>query len=252
MTDEPILAGAEPFFYPGNDIGVLVCHGFTGTTQSMRPLGQQLAAAGYTVIGPRLAGHGISPQAMAKTTASDWIASVDEALITLRKTCSQIFMTGLSMGGTLTLYTAAKHPDVIKGAIPINGTVLINSPDLAGLALDPAAPETVPGIGSDIKAPGVTELAYSEVPVAAIRQIYSLVGATRDLLPRIQCPTLVIQSRQDQVVEPSNGPRIVRLIGAKRVELLWLDDSYHVATLDNDKDLIAQHCVAFIRSIAGR
>ena len=252
MTDEPILAGAEPFFYPGNDIGVLVCHGFTGTTQSMRPLGQQLAVAGYTVVGPRLAGHGISPQAMAKTTASDWIASVDEALASLRKTCSQVFMTGLSMGGTLTLYTAAKHADVIRGAIPINATVRINSADLAGLALDPNAPATVPGIGSDIKAPGVVELAYKEVPVAALRQIYSLVGVTHDLLPRISCPTLVIQSREDHVVEPSNGPRIVKRIGASRVNLLWLDHSYHVATLDNDKDLIAQQTVAFIRSVAGR
>ncbi len=70
MTDETILQGAEPFFFPGNDIGVLVCHGFTGTTQSMRPLGEALAAAGYTVIGPRLAGHGISPAAMARTTAA--------------------------------------------------------------------------------------------------------------------------------------------------------------------------------------
>ena len=160
-------------------------------------LGQQLNQAGYTVIGPRLAGHGISPQAMAKTTASDWIASVDEALATLRQTCAQVFMTGLSMGGTLTLYSAAQHAGVIKGAIPINATVQIGSADLAGLALAPGMPETVPGIGSDIKAPGVTELAYSQVPVAALRQVYSLAAVTRDLLPRIQCPTLVIQSRVD-------------------------------------------------------
>lgn len=252
MSSEPILPGAEPFFFPGNDIGVLVCHGFTGSTQSMLFLGQQLHQAGYTVIGPRLAGHGLSPQAMAKTTASDWIASVDEALATLRQTCSQVFMTGLSMGGTLTLYTAAQHAGVIKGAIPINATVQIGSADLAGLALAPGMPETVPGIGSDIKAPGVTELAYSQVPVPALRQVYSLAAVTRDLLPRIQCPTLVIQSRVDHVVDPSNGPRIVRLIGAKRVQLLWLDDSYHVATLDNDKALIAAEAVTFIKSIAGR
>jgi len=252
MSEDTILPGAEPFFFPGNDIGVLVCHGFTGTTQSMRPYGEALHAAGYTVIGPRLAGHGISPQAMAGTTAGDWIASVDEALATLRKHCAQIFMTGLSMGGTLTLYAAAKHGDVIKGAIPINGTVQIDNADLAGLALDPAMPDTVPGIGSDIKAPGVTELAYSQVPVPSLKQVYALAAVTRDLLPRIKCPTLVIQSREDHVVSPTNGPRIVRLLGASRVELLWLENSYHVATLDNDKDLIAQRAGAFIKSIAGR
>jgi len=251
MSEDKILPGAEPFFHKGNDIGVLVCHGFTGTTQSMRPLGEALHQRGYTVIGPRLAGHGISPQAMARTTASDWIASVDEALATLRQSCSQIFITGLSMGGTLTLYAAAKHAEAIKGAIPINGTVQIDNPDLAGLALDPTMPATVPGIGSDIKAPGVTELAYAEVPVPAIRQVYALAAVTRDLLPRVKCPVLVIQSREDHVVNPRNGPRIVRLLGASRVELLWLDNSYHVATLDNDKDLIAQRTAAFIDSIAG-
>ena len=252
MTDETILPGAEPFFLAGNDIGVLVCHGFTGTTQSMRYLGEQIHAAGYTVIAPRLAGHGISPQAMAKTTAADWIASVDQALATLRQTCSQVYMVGLSMGGTLTLYTAAKHGDVIKGAVPINAVVRIGNAGMASVAFDANLPDTVPGIGSDIKAPGVVELAYKEVPVPAFRQVYALTAVTHDLLPTITCPTLVITSREDHVVDPTNGPLIAQRLGAKRIELLWLDDSYHVATLDNDKALIAQQTVAFIRSIAGR
>jgi len=252
MTDETILQGAEPFFFPGNDIGVLVCHGFTGTTQSMRPLGEALAAAGYTVIGPRLAGHGISPAAMARSTAADWIASVDEALAKLRETCSQIFMVGLSMGGTLTLYTAAKHADIIKGAVPINAAVQLNSADMAGAALDANMPATVPGIGSDIKKPGVVELAYKDVPVPAFRQAYALFSVTHDLLPKVSCPVLVIQSRDDHVVDPSNGPRIVRRLGSSRIDLRWLNDSYHVATLDNDLPLICSETLAFIRGITGR
>ena len=252
MTSQTIMQGAEPFFFPGNEIGVLVCHGFTGTTQSMRPLGQALNAAGYTVIGPRLKGHGTSPQDMATTTAADWIASVEEALAELRKTCSQIFLTGLSMGGTLTLYTAAKHADIIKGAIPINALVHVGSPDLAGLALDPAMPAYIPGVGSDIKDPDIKELAYLELPVACLKQVYALAAVTQDLLPRATCPMLVIHSREDHVVSPTNGPTIVRLLGGNRVELLWLDNSYHVATLDNDKGLICERAVAFIKSIAGR
>ena len=252
MTSETIMEGAEPFSFPGDDIGVLVCHGFTGTKQSMRALGQHLAAAGYTVIGPRLAGHGVTPQAMGKTTASDWIASVDEALAELKKTCKQIFMVGLSMGGTLTLYTAAKHADTIKGAIAINGLVQIGSPDLAGLALDRAVPEMIPGVGSDIKDPGSKELAYAELPVASLRQIYALAAVTQDLLPRVKCPTLLMHSRDDHVVNPTNGPRIVQQIGTSRVELVWLENSFHVATLDHDKAEIAERTTAFIRSVAGR
>jgi carboxylesterase len=251
-NDETILAGAEPFFFPGNDIGVLLSHGFTGTTQSMRYLGEQLNAAGYTVIGPRLTGHGVSPQAMAKTTAADWIESIDAALAELRQTCSQVFMAGLSMGGTLTLYTAAKHADVIKGAIPINAVVHMGKAEMAGIAFARDMPATVPGIGSDVKDPETTELAYREVPVAAFRQIYALAAVTQDLLPTVTCPTLVMQSREDHVVHPSNGPRIAGLLGSARIELAWLENSYHVATIDFDKELIAQKSIAFIRSIAGR
>lgn len=252
MLDETVLAGAEPFFFKGSEVGVLLSHGFTGTTQSMRYLGEQLHAAGHTVMAPRLAGHGISPQAMSKTTAQDWIDSIDDALAELRKSCTQIFMAGLSMGGTLTLYTAAKHPDVIKGAVPINAVVHMGKADMASAVFDRSMPETLPGIGSDVKDPDTTELAYREVPVPAFRQIYALAAVTQDLLPLIKCPTLVMQSRDDHVVHPSNGPRIVGLVGAKRVELLWLEDSYHVATIDFDKELIARQTIAFIRSIAGQ
>jgi carboxylesterase len=218
----------------------------------MRYLGEQLHGAGYTVIGPRLKGHGISPAAMARTTAADWIDSVDEALAELRKTCSQIYMTGLSMGGTLTLFTAASHADVIKGAIPINAAVHLANPDMAGLAFGRGLPDTVPGIGSDIKDPNTKELAYAEVPVAAFRQVYALMAATHDLLPRVKCPTLVITAREDHVVSPSNGPLIAGGVGANRVELVWLENSYHVATIDHDKALIARLTIDFIKSIAGR
>jgi carboxylesterase len=246
MNDEPILPGAEPFFFKGNDIGVLVCHGFTGTTQSMRYLGEQLHGAGYTVIGPRLKGHGISPAAMARTSAADWIESVDEALAELRESCSQIYMTGLSIGGTLTLFTAASHAGVIKGAIPINAVVHVGNPDMAGMAFGRGLPR------SDIKDPNSKELAYAEVPVPAFRQVYALAAVTQDLLPRIKCPVLVITSREDHVVNPGNGPRIVGAVGSNRAELVWLENSYHVATLDHDKALIAQLTIDFIKSIAGR
>ncbi len=249
MTSPTILPGAEPFFFRGGRTGVLVCHGFTGTTQSMRGLGEHLHAAGHTVIGPRLAGHGTSQQDMANTTAADWIASVDAALAELKTHCDRIFMVGLSMGGVLTLYTAAQHAGTVLGAITINAPVRIGSPDLAGLAFHPQAPQTIPGVGSDIKDPGSKELAYAELPVPALRQLYSLAAVTRDLLPRVTCPTLVMQSRDDHLVHPDNARRIVRELGASRIELQWLDNSYHVATLDHDKDLIAARTAAFIGSI---
>ncbi len=248
MSEIKVLPGAEPFFFAGSEIGCLVCHGFTGSPQSMYFLGEQLAqAGGLTVMGPRLKGHGTSVGDMAASTAEDWIRSVEAALETLRERCTQIFMTGLSMGGTLTLYTAAMHADLICGAIPINGAVISNNPDFAALAFADNGPATVPGLGGDIKKPGVDELAYQEVPGPSIRQLFALKSVTRELLSKVICPTLVIQSREDHVVEPRNAPFIMDNIGSDDKQLLWLEDSYHVATLDNDKERIATEILKFIK-----
>jgi esterase/lipase len=93
-------------FFEGNEIGVLVSHGFTGTTQSMRYLGESLAGeGGFTVIGPRLKGHGTDPADMATSTAEEWIRGLEAALAELQPRCKKIFITGLSMGGILTLST---------------------------------------------------------------------------------------------------------------------------------------------------
>lgn len=248
MAENKVLPGAEPFFFEGGEVGCLVSHGFTGTTQSMRFLGEFLAEeGGFTVIGPRLTGHGTRPEDMAHATAEDWIRDLERAMETLRERCSKVFITGLSMGGTLTLYMAAMYPDVFAGAVPVNAAVFLDSPDLAALAFMADAPATVPGVGSDIKKPGVTELAYPVVPVPAVRQLYALMGATRELLPRVTCPTLVFQSRDDHVVTPANAPYIVEHLGADEKRLVWLEESFHVATLDNDKELIASETVQFFR-----
>jgi carboxylesterase len=249
MSNIKMMEGAEPFFYRGNDIGVLISHGFTGTPQSMRYYGEKLHKFGYTVIGPLLRGHGTTPMDMAESTAKDWIQSLIEALDKLRQTCSTIFITGLSMGGTLSLYMAAMYPDAFKGVITINAAVQLETPALAALAFNSQAPVTIPGIGSDIKDPHSKELAYSEVPVSSIKEAYALSSVLQDLLPRIKCPVFVITSREDHVVSPTNGRLIPNRLTVNRIESLWLDNSYHVATIDNDKDLICERAYDFITSI---
>ena len=251
MGSDTIREGAEPFHFDGGDVGILVCHGFTGSPFSMRPLGEAYHAAGYTVAGPRLAGHGTSPEDMATTGAQDWINSVEDALEGLQAKCSTIFMTGLSMGGTLTLYMAAQHPEVFAGIIPINAVVRMENIDMATLAFAGGAPAVVPGIGSDIKKPGIEEGAYEVVPVPCFREIHGLVAVTGAMLPRITAPTLILTSREDHVVPPRNAGYIAGGLGAGRIEQRWLDESYHVATLDNDQGRIVEETLKFIRSIAG-
>jgi len=245
-----VLTDAEPFSFKGNDIGVLVMHGFTGTTQSMRYLGTELHKQfGFTVEGPRLPGHGTSPDNMETTTYLDWLGHVEDVLQDLAARTRQVFVTGLSMGGTLTLNLAARFPHLISGIAPIAGAVGPLSEAFATVLTDRAAPKRIPGIGSDIKAAGVKELAYGEVPVACMRDITVLISATRDLLHKVTCPALIIHGREDHVVPPANAMTIVSHIGSDDIRLLWLRESYHVATLDNDKDLIVRRVGEFFTGL---
>ena len=94
----PLLPGAEPFTHHGGATGVLLCHGFTGSPQSLRPWAEYLAEAGLSVWLPRLPGHGTTWQEMARTRWEDWYAEVDRAFDELRAKSDEIFVMGLSMG----------------------------------------------------------------------------------------------------------------------------------------------------------
>jgi carboxylesterase len=244
---EAVLPGAEAFSFDGGKVGILVVHGFTGSPQSMRYLGERLGEHGYTVLGPRLPGHGVSPAAMAKTTAADWVGAAEDALIEISAKCDKVFVAGLSMGGTLSLYLAAMHPDKVAGVIPINAAAQIESPDMASIAYARNMPDTIPGIGSDMMDTATKELAYPEVPVVCMKHAIGLAATARALLSRIKCPTFVINSRVDHVLSPTNATVIANNVGSDRVELLWLNRSYHVATIDHDKDLIAAEVHAFVQ-----
>jgi carboxylesterase len=238
----PVLEGAEPFYFEGNHVGVLVSHGFTGSTQSMRPLGEAYAKAGYTVCGPRLEGHGTHYEEMETTTFGDWIASVEEGFQWLKSRCDTIFVTGLSMGGTLALYIAENHPE-IKGIIPINAAVDI--PDMAPVR-NLEGVRFLDAIGSDIKKTGIQELAYEKTPVQSVKEILVLMEQVKADLPKVTCPALIFVSEEDHVVPPNNSQMIFDGIYSETKELHHMKNSYHVATLDNDQQEIIDITLKFI------
>lgn len=243
-----IIPGAEDFFYEGDQIGILAIHGFTGTTQSMHSLGKAFADAGFTVLGPRLTGHGISPEEMTQAEFKDWFQDVEEALDELRLHTDKIFVTGLSMGGALTLYLAENYEDIL-GIIPINAA--IDMPEFKEFYQSQriANVEFVEGIGSDIKKPGITELAYDKTPVKSMKELLDLMQEVRQDLSKVECPILIFSSTVDHVVPPNNAQIIYDEISSKDKTIIKLPESYHVATLDNDADLIATESIKFIREV---
>ncbi|NGP46049.1 alpha/beta fold hydrolase [Bacillaceae bacterium SIJ1] len=247
QNNDQVMKNAEAFYYPGNEVGVLVIHGFTGTTQSMHSVGKQIADAGYTVYGPRLTGHGTNPEDMEQATYRDWIDDVEAGLEKVKETCSKVFVVGLSMGGALTLYLAENHPE-IAGIVPINAAVDMGAFKQSYNALRESGERFVAGIGSDIKKDGVKELAYEQTPVKAMGELVELMKIVKGDLTKIEVPALVLSSTVDHVVPPENSQTIYKSIASEDKHIVMLENSYHVATLDHDEPLIVSQCLTFIKT----
>lgn len=247
----PILPGAEPFRFDGGRTGALLVHGFTGCPQSMRPWGEYLAAHGLSVLGPRLPGHGTRWQDLNLTTWQDWYGEAERALDDLRSRCDHVFVMGLSMGGTLTLRLAEERGDDISGICLVNPSILTENKAFRFIGAISRGIPSLKGVGSDIKAPGVVELAYPRTPLRAAASLGRLWPLVRADLGKITVPVLLLRSSVDHVVEPSNGPALLAALGSDDVRDIVLEDSYHVATLDNDKERIFEESLAFVRQHAG-
>lgn len=246
MPDPVVLPGAEPIDLPGGPVGVLLSHGFTGTTQSMRPWAEHLHAAGLTVVAPRLPGHGTTMKEMNTTRWPDWYGAVETAFDDLRSRCTTVFAMGLSMGGTLVLRLAEQRPDQVSGIVLVNAALATERKDVKLLPILSKLIATFPGVANDIKKEGMTELAYPKVPLKAANSLQQLLPLVRRDLGKITCPVLVYRSSIDHVVEPISGRELVK--GCVHAEERVLENSYHVATLDNDAPEIFEGSLEFVRA----
>ncbi len=245
-----VLPGAEPIDLPGGPVGVVLCHGFTGTTQSMRPWAEHLSGAGLSVLAPRLPGHGTRWQDMNRTRFSDWYGELERAFDALRGRCETVFAMGLSMGGTLSLRLAEERGPEVAGLVLVNAALATERRDARLLPLLSRVLPSLPGIASDIKKPGVTELAYDRLPLAAANSLQRAWPVVHRDLGRITCPVLVYRSAQDHVVEPVSGRLLLDGLAGRQVAEVVLQDSFHVATLDNDAPTIFAGSVDFVRTHA--
>jgi carboxylesterase len=241
------MPGAEPFTANGGPVGVVLCHGFTGTPQSLRPWADHLAAAGLSVRLPRLPGHGTRWPDLNRTTWQEWYGEVARAFDDLRDHCASVFVAGLSMGGTLALRLAEERGEQVAGAILVNPSVLSLRRDAKLLPVLRFVVPSVPPVGNDIKKPGVEELAYDRTPVKAAYSLGKLWRLVRADLPRVVAPMLLFRSAEDHVVEPANAEVVLAGISSDQAAEVVLSDSYHVATLDNDAEQIFAESLEFVR-----
>jgi carboxylesterase len=248
----PVLPGAEPYSHDGGDIGVLLVHGYTSTPQSMRGWAEHFAAAGYSVRLPRLPGHGTRWQDMNTTRWQDWYAEVEKAFEELRSRCGLVFVAGMSMGGLLSTKLALEQGPRVAGLILVNPIYLHDDKRLALLPMLQRVVPSFPGIANDVKkVGGEPELAYDRNPLKAMHSQTQLWAEVRRDLGEITQPVLLMHSRVDHVVPVASSALFLQHISSTDVTEIWLENSYHVATLDNDAPLIHDESVRFIERVSG-
>jgi carboxylesterase len=216
----------------------------------MRPLARAFAEAGCSVELPLLPGHGTSVDDMVPTRWSDWSSAAEAAYLELAERTDRVFAAGLSMGGSLAIWLAEQHPE-IAGIILVNP--MVDPPAssfrdmLSGMIEEGAV--SVPAIGSDIAMSDGTESAYDATPLEPMLSLFEGVDEIAERLGDLRCPVLLFSSRTDHVVPPESGD-LLAARAAGPLERVWLERSFHVATLDYDALEIQERAVGFVNKVA--
>lgn len=229
-------------------IGCLLLHGFSGSPLEMTPLAEALEGEGWTVASARLAGHGTSPEDLAKVSWRDWVASAADEHERLLRRCPRVAFVGLSMGGALALYLAASAQPAAVVAIstPVRIRPTWAKASRAAAKVIPLAPVLVRLAPRDPEMRRF-QSPYRRIALAATKQLELLLAETRRVIPALQMPLLLIQGRRDWVIPRDSATALARLATAAPVTMVWLPRSGHVATLDQDRHLLTQEVTRFLQ-----
>lgn len=244
-------AFCAPFLFEGNDNGILLIHGFTGSVSHMRPLGDALRERGYTVMGINLPGHATTEADMAKTGWREWLQGATQATEALKEKCGTVTVCGLSMGGLLAL--------LVAGRMKVNACAPISTPMatqnkwlcLAGLAA-PFYPRVAWAV-QPARHKGIDkayDYGYGGFPTRSAASLHYLIKLARRNLPAVRCPILCVQSTGDRTVWQGSADVILKNVSSQDKQKLLLQDVPHVATLSaelpaivNAVDHLAQKAV---------
>jgi carboxylesterase len=241
-----VVAGAEPWRHVGvRPHGVLCIHGFGGSPYSLRGVAEAFARAGYHVEVPLLAGHGTSPEDLAAARWKDWTASAEEAYLRLASRVDSVVVVGLSMGGAVTVWLAAEHPE-LAGIVCVNP--LVHAPRGMVDTLHDMLTKGelfLPHRPNDIADPDAVDVRSHQSPVPSLISLFEEgVEPLTARHPDIHVPLLLMTAPEDHSVPAEQSDALAAAYGGP-LERVALERSFHIATLDYDKDLIEAAAVAF-------
>ena len=229
-------------------IGILLVHGFTGSPASMRPWAEYLNQHGYTVTVPLLPGHGTRPEDLNMVKWQEWPAKVENDLNVLLQSCEKVFICGLSMGGGTVLNVATRYSKQLAGIILVNPMIHVKLVPHQLAWVISRFQKMRDSVGDDIKRPGITEWGYDSLPAVGVHQLLKMLSYTRKRLHDVTAPLQLFHSVDDHTLPVSNTEIILAGVGSRDKNRIELVNSYHVATLDYDQEIIFENSRIFIQS----
>lgn len=253
---------AAPFFFPGNDVGCMLVHGLTGNPGSMLWLGEHLNQQGFTVYGPRLAGHGTDVYDLMPIRWQELFYDLLAGYQLLRRSCSKVFVVGLSMGGALTLLFSSRVS--VDGYVALAAPHEINNPLLPFIPVLQIFKKTlakgvppfdedefqqyVVAIQKERGEPSVGEGGYDDWALPTVYEVHKLLKEMRDGLPNLSAPGLFIHSLVDETVHYSNMEKNVAMAGSTDKRTVTLNESSHIITMHMERHIVYDEVATFIKS----
>lgn len=242
------ISQPKPFFFESGKRAVLLLHGFTGTSADVRMLGRFLEKNGYTSLAPHYKGHGVPPKELILTGPDEWWEDVVAGYEQLKQAgYEEIAVAGLSLGGVFSLKLGVKMP--VKGIVTMCSPMTMKSPDklYAGVLKYASEYFRYEGkTGAEIEEE-VEELRGKTMP--SLADLKPLVDNVREQLPNIEAPLLVVQSRNDNVVDPDSANVIYENAASSKKQIEWFEKSGHVITLGPEKQQLHQDVLQFLESL---
>ena len=240
---------------PASDTGILLCHGYLAAPAEMRPLGEYLHAAGYTVYGARLQGFGTGPEQLLDVTWEDWLLSFNRAYAILRNSCKKVILGGFSAGALLVLLNAARKSEQIHALFCIDTALILM--DRRACTLTPAMlgwnrfmkklriPATVSEtIENKSETP---EINYSLHYLEGVGELCKLITACRDSLPNVEAPCLILHGSDDPVADPQSSEVVYNKISSAIKQQVVVDADYHNIVQRDGCDEVFETILKFLK-----
>jgi len=233
---EALRIPGEPFFLTPQaktGKGVLLIHGLLASPAVMRPLGEELSQAGYTVLGIRLKGHGTSPCDLRERNWQDWLQSAQRGYRILAAMSESIALVGFSTGALLALQLAADQPDLLTATVSVTPPLKFHTPIMQLVPLVYQANRLARWMADEgvkefvVNSSEHPETNYTHIPVRALYELRQLISETEKRLKDVHCPALVLQGDQDPVVDPESAKLVYEQLGSCCKSLTMIPSQRH-------------------------